>query len=94
MIPSEELAKLRKDVDAIDQKLVKLFEKRMDICEKIGEVKMKEGVAIVDADRERVVLESAMAHVSDAHKPAVETFMRHIMEQSKARQENRRFCPK
>ena len=47
-----DLKELRKEIDAVDQELVALFEKRMAIAERIAAWKQKEGMQVQDAARE------------------------------------------
>lgn len=51
-----EIDNLREEIDIIDSQLVKLFVKRMEVVEKIGEAKSKTGAAVEDAQRESKVL--------------------------------------
>ena len=48
-----DILELRKDIDKIDDELVKLFSARMDVASKIAEYKMKNNMPVLDAKRER-----------------------------------------
>ena len=50
------LEEMRKKIDEIDMRIVKLLEDRVDLARKIGEAKRKHGLPIVDAEREAQVL--------------------------------------
>lgn len=52
------LNKYRKKIDKIDKKLVKLFEKRMDIAKCVGEYKKKNNLEILDTERENEILKN------------------------------------
>ena len=52
-----ELKELRKEIDSIDRELTALFIKRMGISADIAEYKRKNGLPILDADRERELLD-------------------------------------
>jgi monofunctional chorismate mutase len=52
------LNKYRKKIDKIDKKLIKLFEKRMDIAKCVGEYKKENNIQILDSEREKEVLKS------------------------------------
>lgn len=48
-----DLQEIRGQLDTIDAQLVELFEKRMDLCAKVAEYKIKTGKAVYDAKREQ-----------------------------------------
>ena len=90
MTNKNNLVELRGEIDVIDRELVALFERRMDVVSRIGEIKKADGVAVLDEARETRVLENAKSAVAAAeNRPEVVTFMRKIMELSKIRQRTR-----
>lgn len=46
------LEELRGQLDEIDEQIIKLYEKRMDICEEVGEYKIDHGKKVFDKKRE------------------------------------------
>jgi len=48
---------LRKEIDAIDDKLLQLLNERIRIVQKVGEVKHRSGAAIYRPEREKAILE-------------------------------------
>lgn len=60
-----EMESLRREIDQIDEKLVRLFEDRMAVTQKVGEYKAREGLAITDYQREREVLVNKRALLQD-----------------------------
>ena len=48
-----DLDELRKEIDAVDAEIVKLFEKRMEISEHIAEYKQRTGTPVQDQAREK-----------------------------------------
>ena len=48
----EELLDLRKDIDEIDDEIVELYEKRMEIAQKVANYKIEAGKPVFDKDRE------------------------------------------
>ena len=48
-----DLDELRKEIDAVDRQIVALFEKRMEISERIAAYKQKVGMQVRDAKREQ-----------------------------------------
>lgn len=51
------LEKYRKEIDAIDKKLLQLFEKRFNVSKKVGEYKKKNKMKIFDKKREKEIIE-------------------------------------
>ena len=61
----EKLLELREQLDVIDEQIVDLYERRMAICEKVGEIKIDAGRKIFDKQREKEKLAAVTANVSD-----------------------------
>lgn len=51
-----ELKELREEIDGIDRELVELFKKRMSVSAAVAEYKRQNGMAVLDASRERALL--------------------------------------
>ena len=47
-----DLGVLRNEIDDIDQQIVELYERRMDICGKVAEYKIETGKKVFDKTRE------------------------------------------
>ena len=47
-----ELSELREELDAIDRKIVKLYQQRMEISEGVAEYKIANGKMVLDRDRD------------------------------------------
>ena len=58
-----DLEDYRKELDAIDQELVALFEKRMHISQAIGNYKLVHDLPIFDEGREQRVVEKNLTHL-------------------------------
>ena len=56
-LESEILEKLRRDIDAVDEELIALLARRMEISEEIGEYKRQRGMAVVQPERYRALME-------------------------------------
>ena len=52
----KELEDLRKEIDSIDEELVKLFVRRMDASSEVAAVKRASGISVHDPKREREIL--------------------------------------
>ena len=48
-----DLNELRKEIDAVDRHIVALFEKRMEISERIAAYKQEKGMQVRDEEREK-----------------------------------------
>ena len=51
------LEELRKEIDKVDEAIVDLLQKRMDISKEIGEIKKSKDVPVKDEEREREILD-------------------------------------
>ena len=59
-----DLQDYRKQIDEIDDQLVKLFQQRMEVSEGIAAYKKERGLPILDAGREHEKINSVCAKVS------------------------------
>ena len=48
---------LRKDIDKLDDEIVELLRKRIEIVKKIGEIKKEKGIPMRDKQREAEIIE-------------------------------------
>ena len=62
------LEELRAQLDGIDNEIIELYKKRMDVCMEIGDIKISEGNKVFDKQRER---EKLAAVAAKARKAAV-----------------------
>ena len=46
------LEELRAQLDGIDNEIIELYKKRMDVCMEIGDIKISEGNKVFDKQRE------------------------------------------
>lgn len=56
-----ELDVLRDGIDEVDRQIVTLFERRMAITKRVGEYKQSAGIPVLDAGREREVIDKKIA---------------------------------
>ena len=61
-----DLDELRKEIDAVDAEIVKLFEKRMEISERMAAYKQQAGIPVRDKAREKEKIQQvqAMTHTA------------------------------
>ncbi|MBO5734389.1 MAG: chorismate mutase [Clostridia bacterium] len=78
------LKKYRKKIDKIDKKLIKLFEKRMDVARCVGEYKKENNLEILDTAREKEILENrVMLTKNSEYKEYTSEFLESLMNVSK-----------
>jgi chorismate mutase/prephenate dehydratase len=82
----ENIEKLRKDIDAIDDKLVELLDKRSAVAKQIGLLKSNEKISVIQTDREKQIIERLKQKVSVLPIDAVEPIWKEIMAASKTLQ--------
>lgn len=81
------LKKYRKQIDKIDKKLIKLFEKRMEISKSIGEYKKEHNMEIFDSEREKEILKDrALQTKNPENREYVVEFFENLMNISKKKQ--------
>lgn len=78
---------LREEINLIDEELVKLFEKRMNVSVKIAEYKIDNNIPVFNEEREKEVIQRNMTYLSDETlKEYGEQFLNSIMGLSRTRQ--------
>ena len=60
------LEKQRAEIDAIDREIVALFERRMQVVVDVAQIKKENGMAILDANREKEVIQKVQSYLKDA----------------------------
>ena len=76
------LDKLRKEIEIIDKDLALLIEKRLKICQEIGEEKKKLNLPIFDANREQILKEKNASYLDNKYQ-AYLNILEKIFEESK-----------
>ena len=61
------LEKQRAEIDAIDREIVALFERRMQVVVDVARIKKENGLAILDASREKEVIAKVQSYLKDDH---------------------------
>ena len=78
------LEELRTEMDAIDDQLVKLYEKRMEVCEAVGEYKVHAGRQVYDRPRENEKMSDVASKVDgEFNKKGVRELYRQLMSMSR-----------
>ncbi len=83
-----DLTECREKLDAIDAKIVKLFEERMEISEEVAAYKAAHDLPVLDAAREEIKLQSVAELTGNPkNREAVTELFTKIMALSRKRQE-------
>lgn len=59
------LSKQRQRIDELDRELVRIFEERTKTTEEVAEIKLANGMEILDASREKQVIEKVQGYLQD-----------------------------
>lgn len=79
-----DLMKLRDEIDEIDDQMVRLFEKRMDICSSVAEYKISTGKQVFDKEREVSKIKTLKAKAqSSFNATGVEELFQQVMSMSR-----------
>ena len=82
------LEELRQKINQIDDELIKLLEKRMDLVSKVASYKLETGKAVFDSKREETILNKvAEAVESPVYKDVIVNTFTDMMKHSRAFQE-------
>ena len=84
-----DLTKLREEINEIDEQIVELFKKRMAIAAGVAEYKKEHGLPVLDAARERALLERISEMAGEEFDGYARTLYHTMMDVSKAYQQTR-----
>lgn len=77
---------LRRDIDAVDSELIRLYLERMELAAKVGGYKRAKGLPVFDAEREEKVVSCRLASVPEEKRQGAERFLRLLLDESKRTQ--------
>ena len=78
-----DLNKIRKDIDAVDQKLAEALEDRLKLVQQVAEYKKGKGLPVKDAAREKAVIDKVAGLVeSPEYTQAIKNIMRSVIDQA------------
>ncbi|WP_028844269.1 prephenate dehydratase [Thermodesulfovibrio thiophilus] len=90
---NERLAKLRKNIDNIDKKILKLLNQRAELAIQIAEIKKAEGLSFYDSVREREVLKNlAQLNEGPFSDKTIKTLFREILSATLSLQESQKIA--
>lgn len=79
-----DLLELRKEIDEIDEQIVSLYERRMDISRQVAEYKISTGKKVFDKEREEAKLQAVKALTHNAfNSHGIEELFEQIMSMSR-----------
>ena len=78
------LQELRQQLDEVDSRIVELYEKRMSICEQVGEYKIQAGAKVLDRMREKEKLQDVAGMASSPfNKKGIQELYEQLMSMSR-----------
>lgn len=78
----------RKEIDKIDKELVEIFERRMDLANKVAEYKKENNLPIFNGAREEEVIEKNIANLKNKkYDKILRKFFVNLMELSRSLQD-------
>lgn len=77
---------LRKEIDGIDTQLVSLLTKRMETVEAVAAYKQSKGIAVLQADREKTLLDRIASLTPPSYQNDVLSLYRYMLDLSRQRQ--------
>lgn len=83
---NEYLKEVRSELDEVDEKLISLFLKRLELSERVAELKFQNGGNVYDPAREKAKIEKSTGNLMGEDKLMAEDFMHYLMDKSKTRQ--------
>jgi chorismate mutase len=82
---TDDLARLRRRMDAQNRRLAEVLQARARLCREIGSWKRAHGIAAVDRARERAMLAAVLAHAGEGYSRAALTrILRAVFAESRA----------
>lgn len=83
-----ELSDIRKDIDTIDDSILELFGRRMELTCKVAEYKAAHNMVVFQSEREKAIIKSVRDRSPEELKSSAEFLFTNIMDISKCRQNN------
>lgn len=83
-----DLTSLRNEIDEIDEKLLELLERRMEIVLQVAEYKREKGLPVLNEEREAQVIARARQRAGAELADTAEAFFTHLMGLSRERQQD------
>ncbi len=78
-----DLIELRQQIDEIDNEIVKLYQKRLEVVKKVGQFKKQSGTCLSHANRENDIVERLTLGLDDVTANCVKNLYATIFDNSK-----------
>ena len=82
----KDIESIRNEINSIDEELVKLFKRRLEIVEEVAASKRESGAAVTDPARERAILSRVSEAVGENYENGARLFFSTLFSISRARQ--------
>ena len=80
----DEIISLRADIDKTDEKLIRYFEKRMELVKEIGLIKIQNFLEIEDSNREEEIIKNSVLKLNgEEFSEEIQEFLKCIIHISK-----------
>lgn len=86
MPENEALKALREQIDVIDNQMIPLFQKRMEVANAVAEIKRQNNIPILDEGREKALLQRLMEKTAEEHRASTSMLYRTILALSRSQQ--------
>ena len=86
----DNLEEIRKEISAINDEMLALFVKRMELSAQVAAYKKANGLPILDRKREEAILQKVADNTTDEFRQFALEFFRNMMDLSKEYQETLR----
>ncbi len=83
-----DLGEIRKNIDAIDDRLLELFKQRMGLTCQVAQYKAEHNMVVFQSEREKAIIRSVRDRSPEELKSSAEFLFTNIMDISKCRQNN------
>jgi chorismate mutase/prephenate dehydratase len=76
---SSELAEIRGELDAVTEELVRLLEKRLELCKKVKQIKRSSGSPVLDLEREEELIAKLVRNSGLSNKQPLTRVLREVI---------------
>jgi chorismate mutase/prephenate dehydratase len=81
-----ELEETRKELDRITTRIVRLIERRVELCNKVSEIKKKQGMPVLDISREEELVEALLRQSTINDKDSLRKLLREVISMCRSAQ--------
>jgi chorismate mutase/prephenate dehydratase len=85
---SSELAEIREELDSVTEELVRLLEKRLELCKKVKQIKKSSGSPVLDLEREEELIARLVQKSGLSDKQPLTRVLREVISMCRGIQKN------